>query len=143
MPFHETREPHALSRHPAGRPTQRVRGTVLAACILGAALLAPAVASAGTAKIVFTDPGEHAFRLPAGLIGSLHLDAIGAAGQEPGPSANGQTYGGIGAEVSGNLAIGAGTVYAEVGVGGGHAYGDTPAGGGASDVRRCRAEALF
>ena len=81
--------------------------------------------------------------MPAGLVGPLHLDAIGAAGHEPGPSANGQTYGGIGAEVSGNLAIGRGTLYAEVGVGGGQANGETPAGGGASDVRRCPTAALF
>src|SRR4051812_4159346 len=145
--FHEIQEPRALSPNLSGRLAQRrhrsVRAAIPAVCILVGALLAPAVASAGTAAVTFTDPGEHAFRVPQGLVGALHIDAVGAAGQDA-TSHGFQARGGIGAVVSGNLAVASGGLYAEVGVGGGgvvesFAY----PGGGASDVRRCPVAASF
>ena len=145
--FHEIQEPRTVSLNLSGRLARRRQGAVRAAipavCALVAALLAPAVASAGTAAVTFTDPGEHAFRVPQGLVGALHIDAIGAAGQDA-TSHGFQARGGIGAVVSGNLAVTSGGLYAEVGVGGGgvvesYAY----PGGGASDVRRCAVAAAF
>ena len=136
-----------MSPNLSGRLAQRrhrsVRATIPAVCILVGALVTPAIASAGTAAVTFTDPGEHAFRVPQGLVGALHIDAIGAAGQDA-TSHGFQARGGIGAVVSGNLAVTSGGLYAEVGVGGGgvvesFAY----PGGGASDVRRCPVAASF
>jgi hypothetical protein len=147
MPFHEFEEPLAMSRIPSGRLTpgrrRPLRGAILAVFSLVGALLMPAVASAGTAAITFTDPGEHAFGVPQGLVGSLHIDAIGAAGQEPEAFRGFGTQGGVGAQVAGNLAIVSGVLYAEVGVGGGGVHGLAYPGGGASDVRRCPAAASF
>jgi hypothetical protein len=79
--------------------------------------------------------------VPEGLVGPLHIDAVGAAGHEP--DGGFQTHGGIGARVSGNLALKSGALYAEVGVGGGGVDGPVSPGGGASDVRRCPAAASF
>jgi Bacterial Ig-like domain len=145
--FHEIQEPRALSPTLSGRLAHRrrrsVRATIPAVCILVGALLTPAIASAGTAAVTFTDPGEHAFRVPQGLVGALHIDAIGAAGQDA-ASQGFQARGGIGALVSGNLAVTSGGLYAEVGVGGGGAVaGFAYPGGGASDVRRCPVAASF
>src|SRR4051812_17730950 len=145
--FHEIQEPRALSPNLSGRLAQRrrrsVRAAIPAVCILVGALLTPAIASAGTAAVTFTDPGEHAFRVPQGLVGALHIDAIGAAGHDA-ASQGFQARGGIGALVSGNLAVTSGGLYAEVGVGGGGVVeGFAYPGGGASDVRRCPVAASF
>jgi Bacterial Ig-like domain len=145
--FHEIQEPRAVSPNLSGRLARRrhrsVRGAIPAVCALVGALLSPAVASAGTAAVTFTDPGEHAFRVPQGLVGALHIDAIGAAGQDA-SSQGFQARGGIGALVSGNLAVTSGGLYAEVGVGGGgFVEGFAYPGGGASDVRRCPVAASF
>src|SRR3954453_20955805 len=98
--FHETQEPRALSPNLSGRLARQrrrsVRAAIPAVCILVGALLTPAIASAGTAAVTFTDPGEHAFRVPQGLVGALHIDAIGAAGQDA-ASQGFQARGGIGA----------------------------------------------
>src|SRR3954463_13663335 len=145
--FHEIQEPRALSPNLSSRLARRrhrfVRGAIPGVCALVGALLAPAVASAGTAAVTFPDTGEHAVRVPQGLVGALHIDAVGAAGQD-GASHGFQAPGGIGALVSGNLAVTSGGLYAEVGVGGGGVVeGFAYPGGGASDVRRCPVAASF
>src|SRR4051812_46768254 len=120
--FHELQEPPAVSPNLSGRLARRrhrsVRGALPAVCALVGALLAPAVASAATGAVTFTDPGEHAFRVPQGLVGALHIDAVGAAGQDA-TSHGFQARGGIGAVVAGNFAVASGGLYAGGGVGGG------------------------
>jgi hypothetical protein len=108
----------------------------LAAGAAAGAALFPAQALAGTAVETYSQPGETAFVVPAG-INQIHIDAFG------GPGGGTSVAGGPGAEVQGDLNVSPGdTLYLEVGVGGGAggsagsgvAGGD---GGGASEVRVC------
>src|SRR4051794_3377071 len=119
--FHEIQEPRAVSPNLSGRLARRrhrsVGGAIAAVCALVGALLAPAVASAATAAVTFTHPGEHAFRVPQGLVGALHIDAVGAAGQDA-ASHGFQARGGIAAGVSGNFAVASGGLDAGAGAGG-------------------------
>jgi hypothetical protein len=113
-------------------------GTALAAVQPGCSQSGPTVTCTYTS-------GDNAFTVPAG-VSSLHIVAVGAPGQDEG----GSGYGGLGAQVSGDLAVTPkSTLYAVVGGygganGGGQGaicydhvvpLGRAGAGGGASDVR--------
>jgi hypothetical protein len=117
------------------------------------ALLTPAPAPAAeTASQSFTEPGEHAFILPAGVLG-LEVTLVGGDGSAGGAGGSGShSSGGAGATVTATLAVSPGeTLFAETagdgkasGAGGYNGGGSDArtgetggGGGGASDVRTC------
>jgi hypothetical protein len=97
-----------------------------------AALPSNCSASGSMVTCSFTSTGnEQSFVVPSG-VSSLHVVAVGAAGQTSWGA------GGSGAQVTGDLSVLTGqTMYVEVGVGGGAGAAAGGAGGGESDVRTC------
>ena len=78
-----------------------------------------APAFAGQVTVTFTDSGEHAFAVPAG-VGSIHVVAIGAGGSNGPVGGSNSVAGGWPGKVSGNIAIASRrTVFATVNTGGG------------------------
>jgi uncharacterized repeat protein (TIGR01451 family) len=110
---------------------------VLALAGSAAALPSNCSQSGPTVTCTFSAQGsEQTFATPAG-VSSVHVVATGAIG--------GTTFigdGGVGAQVTSDLAVTPGaTLFVEVDLGGGASSGNGASGGGESDVRTCSASA--
>jgi hypothetical protein len=124
----------------------RVAGGLVLAVVAvgGVGVVVPAVASAAgspcgtggvfstagsTASCAYSSPGQDTFTVPAG-VSSVHVVAIGGQGGDA-PAHAGGNPGGLGASVTADLPVGAGTLYVEVAGNGGPAtFPDDAAGAG-------------
>ena len=129
-----SRKPRGFAnpRPPAvpGRRARRGLPVLLVAALASAVACASAQAAGGTVTRTFTgERSEQPFAVPAG-VHEIDVVAVGGAGAESGESA-----GGVGARVGGELTVTPGhTLYVEVGYEGTFGVPST-GGGGASDVR--------
>jgi Bacterial Ig-like domain len=109
----------------------RIRRIVIVTAVFLAC--ADGTALAGTDTVTFSTPGEQHIVIPTG-VSTLHVIAVGGSGGQGAFLVDG----GFGADVTGDLAVIAGSSrYLEVGGNGtsGENYGGGGGGGGASDVR--------
>src|SRR5271154_2657889 len=132
--------------------TRGVWACVATAACAGALLTSATAQAAETASRSFTESGEHAFTVPAGVT-SLQVTLMGGDGAAGGAGGSGShSSGGSGASVTATLAVSPGeTLFAETagdgkttGAGGYNGGGSDSrtgetggGGGGASDVRTC------
>lgn len=103
----------------------------------------PTADSSTATSCTFTTSGENEFYVPAG-VGSITIDAVGAAGDSFGNGGVGPGSAGDAAEVTGTLALASGTddLWVEVGAIGGGGFSQTAApGGGESAVQICSSSA--
>jgi hypothetical protein len=112
-----------------------VRACVATGACAGAVLTAAAAQASETASQSFTEAGEHAFIVPAGVTG-VQVTLVGGDGAAGGAGGSGShSSGGIGATVTSTLAVSPGEILFAETAGDGKASGAGGYNGGGSDAR--------